>query len=100
MNMSVKDGNVLVANIFLSDNVLIEPVRSIEGWRGIRSKSDIASTYAKHLFDMSSIIPETYRSAIVEEGYNLAPGARMLFPGIYPELIGLGFALSGATPTA
>lgn len=47
---------------------------------------------------MSSTIPETYREVMAEEGYDLAPGARMLFPGAYPELIELGFALSGATP--
>jgi hypothetical protein len=100
MNMTVPDGSVLVENIFISDDMLIAPISSSRKWSGIRSKSELRSLYAKTLFDVSSIIPENYRLMMNEDGYDIAPNARMLFPGSHPEFIEMGFVMSAATPVA
>jgi hypothetical protein len=98
MQMSVPDGNVLIENIFVTDKALVQPITDAKKWEGITDESPLASPYAETLFRMSSPIPATYASVMAEMGYRLAPGARMLFPGNTPEIVELGFAMSGATP--
>jgi hypothetical protein len=100
--MAVPDGEVIVENIFISQSVLKSPVYNSRKWQGVNSNGQILENkkYARKLFAMSSVIPESYRNSINEFGYNLKPGARMLFPGNTPDLIELGFAMSGATPIA
>jgi hypothetical protein len=100
MGMSVPDGNVLVENIFVTDKALTTPITDPKGWDGITDESPLASPYAETLMRMSSQIPPTYASVMAEMGYRLAPGARMFFPGNAPEIVELGFAMSGATPVA
>lgn len=94
LDMKVKDGNVLVENILISDDVLAEPIQSINKWRGVKSKSELENEYAKVLFDISSIIPDSIRSLMADYGYDISPNAKMFFPGEYLEFMELGFAMS------
>ncbi len=96
--MSVPDGNVLVENIFISDKVLPAPVEDPTTWPGISPETLLASDYANKLRAMSSPIPDSYRSMMMESSYRLAPGALMLLPGTSPELVAIGFQMSAATP--
>ncbi len=98
MAMSVPDGNVLVENIFISDRVLLEPVKDAGKWSGILPDTPLASDYALKLRGMSSPIPESYREMMQESNYSLNPGALMLLPGMTSELVAMGFQMSAATP--
>jgi hypothetical protein len=94
--MAVPDGNVLIENIYVRSGGLT--VTDVNSWPGISSAGELRESYSRTLFEMSSPIPESYRSVMSEFGYTLAQGARMFFPGDQPELVELGFAMSGATP--
>jgi serine/threonine protein kinase len=98
--MAVLDGRVLVDNIFISKSVLRDPVLDVHSWGGIKALEQIHTDkkYARQLFAMSSVIPDSYLGILQEFGYNLEPGARMLFPGGNTEILRLGFVMSGATP--
>jgi hypothetical protein len=98
MDMEVPDGKVLVENIFVTETALKDPIDNPKTWPGVTTETPLASPYAETLLNMSSPIPQTYASVMAEMGYKLAPGARMLFPGENPEIVELGFAMSGATP--
>jgi len=98
MQMSVPDGAVLVENIFVTDKALTAPITDPKGWGGVTGETALASPYAETLVRMSSDIPPTYASVMREMGYKLDPGAKMFFPGNAPEIVELGFAMSGATP--
>ncbi len=95
MNMSVPDGNVLVENIYVKSGV---GVPNAQSWPGISSASQLPDAYSQKLLEMSSPIPDSYRSVMQEFGYKLDQGAKMFFPADNPELVELGFAMSGATP--
>jgi hypothetical protein len=96
MAMSVPDGNVLIENIYVQDSGLIIP--DIRDWQGVIDANELTDGYAKELFAISSVTPESYRQVINEWGYKIAPGARMFFPGAHPDLVELGFVMSTATP--
>jgi uncharacterized protein YegL len=98
MQMSVPDGNVLIENIFVTDKALSQPIHDAKQWEGVTDEIPMATQYAETLRRMSSAVPSSYASVMAEMGYRLAPGARMLFPGDSPEIVELGFAMSGATP--
>jgi hypothetical protein len=98
--MSNDDGNVLIENVFLGSNLTKQPIRDLESWPGITDIVELEDTYATKLFNMSSRLPESYANVILEEGYALKPGCRMLIPGTSKDLIELAFSMSGATPTA
>jgi hypothetical protein len=98
--MSVPDGPVLVENIFISKSVLRESVGDSQRWTGVTDVEQLGKDYARKLFAMSSAVPDTYLETIGEFGYAIQPGARMLFPGDTPDLVELGFAMSGATPVS
>jgi len=100
MSMGNSDGNVLVENIFISDNILAEPIYDPSAWQGVTSSTRLTSQYAVKLRSMSSPLPEGYRIMMAESGYNLAPGAAMMLPGISPELVEMGFVMSMSTPVA
>ncbi|WP_245987533.1 vWA domain-containing protein [Cohnella lupini] len=97
MDMSVKDGNVLVENIFISDDVLETEVDQPKHWQGVRAETVFKDDYADKLRRMSSIIPESYREMINEANYNIARGSLFMFPGTNPDLVSLGFQMSAAT---
>ena len=86
--MEVEDGNFLVLNIFISDKVLKQPLPDdLHEWKGIMSTEGLSGAeYAHTLFEMSSPLPDTFQQRMLDdEGYEMQPGARMLFPGANPE---------------
>lgn len=97
MNMSVADGNVLVENIFLSDSILSDPIVDISKWQGVLPETDFASDYVSRLLRMSSPIPKSYLERMREMAYHLNENSMMLFPGESPELVEIGFQMSGST---
>lgn len=98
-SMRVKDGGILIENIFLVRNILTRDIYNIDEWEGVRNTSQLRDKeYVLKLFELSSHIPDSYLTTMREFGYNLQPGARMLFPGNKPELVELGIAMSSATP--
>lgn len=98
MRMRIPDGHVLVENIFISEDVMTEPVIDPVNWPGIRTRSELQLGYGQTLFDISSVIPESYRRTVNESGYNLAPDAKMLFPTSHRGFLQIGVSMSGATP--
>lgn len=100
MAMGNADGNVLVENIFISDNLLNETVHDPGSWQGISSHTSLRNNYGNTLRSISSPLPESYRVMMAESGYNLAPGSVMMLPGINPELVEMGFVMSMSTPVS
>jgi hypothetical protein len=96
---SVPDGNVLIENIFISDDVLKSPVKDPRTWEGIIPGKSLASSYAEKLRAISSPLPAVYWKNIREAGYDLDQKAVMMLPGTSRELIELGFVMSAATRT-
>jgi uncharacterized protein YegL len=99
MQMKTPDGPVLVENIYVGPNLTVSPITDPEAWPGVTDPSELADSYARKLFNMSSTLPDSYARVINESRYALQPGARMLIPSSSRELIELAFAMSGATPT-
>jgi uncharacterized protein YegL len=95
--MSVRDGAVLVENIYIAQEMLRTPVPDWKEWKGVLRPNDLIDEYARFLFQLSSPIPETYRENINNYGYHLQPGAVLFFPGAQSELMRLAFAISTAT---
>ena len=62
-------------------------------WEGVLKLNDLTDTNAQTLFQLASPLPDIYRQNINNYGYHLRKGARLLFPGIKPELIKLAFAV-------
>lgn len=96
MALQVPDGNVLFENIFISDKV-VSPIADPQQWPGITATSTLQSAYAEKLRGFSSPLPQGYRDMLLESGYGLAADALMLLPGTSPDLVELGFQMSGAT---
>jgi uncharacterized protein YegL len=99
MQMTVPDGNVLIENIFISDNALLNDVKNAKEWEGLTSPDQLKD-YAVTLFNMSSQLPESYLVEMQNNDYkNFKVGARMMLPGNNPDLVELGFVMSASTPT-
>jgi uncharacterized protein YegL len=98
--MTFPDGPVLIENIFFDSGALAAPVTDPFAWPGILSKEDLASTYAYDLYEMSSVIPESYLRLFTDRGYGMRPGARLFFPGNSPDMVEAAFTMSGMTPVA
>lgn len=98
MAMRVPDGNVLVENIFISDNILKESITDPKRWGGVRPGTKLQTDYARKLRAISSPLPASYRAVMREEGYELADDALMMIPGMTPELVQMGFVMSMSTP--
>ena len=97
MSMKVPDGNVLVENIFISNDILSEPIKDISWWPGINATTKLNNKYARKLRELSSPIPPNIHEVMVEDGFHLDEDAIMLFPGINREMVAMGFQVSGAT---
>lgn len=97
--MGNRDGAVLVENIFISDNMLKTKITDPKAWKGLTDRKELRSEVARRLFDWSSPLPDSYRAVLQDWGYTFDPKARMMLPGMSPELVELGFAMSAATPT-
>lgn len=99
-----RDGFVLVQNLFISDNLLNSPISNVFSWSGLMPtdaktafKEGSKHKYARALFDMSSSLPDSYASVLADEGFQLKPGSRMMYPGQNFDLIKLAFAASMST---
>jgi uncharacterized protein YegL len=95
--LHVPDGRVLVENIFISDEILKEPVQDARHWKGVLADTALATDYAKMLRDISSPVPDSYRVLMLEMGFNITERALMMIPGTNSELVELGFQMSAAT---
>ncbi|WP_376794304.1 hypothetical protein [Thermogemmatispora sp.] len=95
--MAVRDGPVLVENVYVADKMLRTPVRDWRQWGGVTRASQLTNDYARFLFSLSSPMPEIYRQNINNYGYNLQPGAALFFPGVHTDLVRLAFTISTAT---
>lgn len=98
MEMGNSDGNVLVENIFISDNLLGDKIKDPYNWEGVTSDSRLKTDYAMTLRSISSRLPESYRVMMAENGYSIAPNSYMMLPGMSPELVQMGFVMSMSTP--
>ena len=98
--MSNADGNVIVENIFISDQLLDQPVNDIANWQGVLPTTHLRNGYAKKLRSISSPLPQSYRVMMLESGYTLSPDAVMMLPGMSTELVEMGFVMSMSTPVA
>jgi von Willebrand factor type A domain len=95
--MLVSDGNVLVENVYVANNMLRREVHNWEQWAGVLHESELVDDYARYLWNLSSRLPETYRQNINNYGYHLQPGAAMFFPGANSDLVRLAFVITAAT---
>ena len=96
--MAVEDGPVLVENILMTEKSLKRPPKDWSTWDGVLKVGHLADAYARQLFELSSLLPETYRLNINKAaGYQLKKGAALFFPGTQPELVRLALAASSAT---
>ena len=100
MALGNSDGNVLVENIFVSDDLLGEKIPDPMKWQGITNNTKLTNEYAIKLRSMSSTLPESYRIMMAESGYHITPGAAMMLPGMSPELVEMGFVMSMSTPVS
>lgn len=98
MSMKVPDGNVLVENIFISEEILPEPILDAAQWPGISKGTKLKGEFAQKLQQISSSLPESYRTMMLECNYHLQKGALMMLPGVNQELVSMGFQMSAATP--
>ncbi|MCC6313478.1 MAG: VWA domain-containing protein [Thermomicrobiales bacterium] len=98
MEMRSGDGNVLIENIFISDRILPDQIPNPKQWSGIQRATPLIGEYADKLRAMSSPLPESYRTVLLESGYQLTPGAVMMLPGMSAELVEMGFVMSTSTP--
>jgi hypothetical protein len=95
--MAVRDGRVLVENVYVAENMLRTPVYDWHQWGGVIKPSQLTNDYARLLFRLSSPLPETYRQSINDYGYSLRQGSAFFFPGVHIDLVRLAFAASTAT---
>ena len=101
MGMGSADGNVLLTNIFITEEYEAPSGHEARDWRGITSRTELdPQDYLYKLRRMSSPIPDSYRELMTESGYQFEPGALMLMPGVNQELVALGFQMASATPVA
>ncbi|MDQ2903398.1 MAG: vWA domain-containing protein [Ktedonobacteraceae bacterium] len=96
-SMTVPDGPVLVENVYVADKMLRASVHDWHHWSGVARPQQLTNDYARLLFRLSSLLPETYCQNINNYGYHLQPGAALFFPGTHIELVRLAFAISTAT---
>lgn len=95
--MTVRDGSVLVENVYVAEKMLRTTVHDWHQWGGVLKAGQLTSDYAKLFFRLSSPLPETYRQNINNYGYHLKPGSALFFPGQHLDLVRLAFAISTAT---
>jgi hypothetical protein len=94
--ISVPDGNVLVENIFITDQ--ISAPGSAQDWQGYSYGDNTGDAYGNKLLAMSSPIPAAYAQILREQaGLKIKNGAAMMFPGINREFIKFGFVMSIVT---
>lgn len=94
--ISVPDGNVLVENIFITEQISVPT--SAQDWQGYRRNDTTGSPYGDKLLAMSSILPPSYAQVLREQaGLKMRKETAMMFPGITREFIKFGFVMSIVT---
>jgi len=96
-NISIPDGNVLVMNIFITDQIAL-PSNGFKEWRGYFPNESTGDPYGDKLLSISSLIPQSYGEILqTQMGWNVKSGAAMMFPGINQEFIKAGIVASTIT---
>ncbi|HEU5380522.1 MAG TPA: vWA domain-containing protein [Ktedonobacteraceae bacterium] len=96
-HMGVRDGTVLVENVYVAEKMLRKPVLDWHSWEGVVRPGQLDNDSARLLFHLSSPLPETYRQNINNYGYRLHPDALLFFPGTHTDLVHLALVASTAT---
>jgi uncharacterized protein YegL len=91
--MRVDDGNILIANLFVSDELKVS-IDDATTWPGYKTGDDIGNPYGNRLLSFSSELPETYRDVMHDMGYSIQSGTVMMYPGIKPEFVQMAFVMS------
>jgi len=84
---------VRVAHVVVGDQVLRTPIHDVRTWPGVLWEHDLhpdapEGRYARILFRMSSLLPQTALPALSQAGYTgLSGGSRLLFPSTVPALV-------------
>jgi len=95
MSIRVPDGNVLIENIYVGNNISDEPILDPFQWSGVLLfNQDPAS---EKFLNTASEIPDSYYRTMRHAGFNLDAWAFMTVPGHVLDLLEMGFylALSG-----
>ncbi len=97
----IPDGNILVENIYITDQIQF-PTIDQKLFRGFPVGQPTGNPIADKLLRMSSKLPDTYKRRIDEDlkkSYDLAldSGVAMLLPGTSPELVKKAFVMSSVT---
>ncbi|HTI15357.1 MAG TPA: vWA domain-containing protein [Dictyobacter sp.] len=95
--MKVADGSVLVENVYIADEMLVQPIADWTNWKGLMRENELKHDDAKRLFRLSSPLPDVYRQNINNYGYHLQKGSVLFFPGTHRDLVRLAFAISAGT---
>lgn len=90
-NMSVIDGNVLIANVYINPSP--KEVTFL-----IDNNAHWVDAYEEKLFNMSSTFPDAYRAIYAEFGFRIPAGAKMYIRGYIPEVFELLCPMTSATP--
>jgi len=91
--IAVPDGNVLVENLFVSDELKVS-IKNPTAWPGYLLGEDVGNPYCNRLLSLSSPLPEMYRTVMGELGYTIQPNTLMMYPGIKPEFVQMAFVMS------
>lgn len=89
----VPDGNVLVENVFISEELSISTTEAAL-WPGFKLGDDTGNPYGDSLLAMSSVLPELYWRSMWEMEYGIEKGTAMMYPGINFEFVQMAFAMS------
>ncbi len=98
MQLITPDGNLIVVNVLVNDSLQAK-MSNEQSWKGFQSAEEIDLPYGRLLFEVSSAVPETYRTVMEEYGFAISANSRLLFPAHYTELCKLAFPRPAATPT-
>lgn len=92
--ISIPDGNVLVENVFITDEIRLAS-SDLSGWKGYMQYQSTGDPFGDKLLAMSSKLPAGYAEVMREQtGLVIQEGAAMFFPGINPEFVKAGFVMS------
>lgn len=95
-SLSTPDGHVLVENIYIAGDLKVSSKNPME-WPGYLEGDNVGNEYGNRLLKLSSIMPEAYRRRMTDMKYQIRERSRLMFPGILPEFVQLGFVMSTLT---